>query len=255
MAAKCRVCSHKKTQEIENDIVQGMAHTQIGKKYNIHFQSVRYHSENHLPDKLVRAVQNKKSNHAENILDGINNLLQRTKDILDSAEERGHNRLALDAIKEARGTYELLSKIAVKLEEYRRQDKEDEVDLVKQHVEKGLQALSTAELKTYIQLQGKIASADPDYDLDPTSRYVVDAMNTVSNTDKPVDRENRDSDLARNRPAHDKNRQKIAQTTPTNKVDEFDEYDEDDWDDLDNLDLNEEPEWLKKERADKYPFS
>lgn len=261
MPAKCRVCSHKKTQDIENDIVQGIAHTTIGKKYGIHFQSVRYHSENHLPEKLVNAVQEKQSNHAENILDGINNLLQRTKSILDSAEDKGHNRLALDAIKEARGTYELLSKIAVKLEEYRRKDEAEEHDMVKEHVQKGLQALSTAELKTYIQLQGKIASADPDFDLDPTARYMVDAMNTVSSPDKPVAKKSPDSDSPSNRPDHNKNSQNTGQSTPSQQ--DFDDWEDDDFDDFDDFDLElddfsnspdtipsekTDPKWLKEER-------
>ena len=251
MARKCKVCSHKKTKDIENDIVQGMAHTQIGKKYGLDHQSVRYHSENHLPDKLVRAVQDKKANHAENILDGINNLLKRTKDILDSAEEKGHNRLALDAIKEARGTYELLSKIAVKLEEYRRKDKAEEVDMVKQNVERGLHALSTAELKTYIQLQGKIASADPEYELDAQSRYVVNAMNTVRpDVSSPK--------TTRTRPAQDKNIQNDGSA---------DDWDEDFDLELDDLELDEldepftpsadiipseetDPAWLKKYRKE-----
>ena len=261
MAAKCTVCTHPQTTEIEKEIVAGRANTRIADEFGLDHQSVRYHKMNHLPDKLVRAVQNKQSNHAENILDGINNLLQRTKDILDSAEEKGQNRLALDAIKEARGTYELLSKIAVKLEEYRRKDESEEDNTMKEHIEKGLHALSTAELKTYIQLQGKIAAADPDYVLDPTSRYIVDAMNTVKpvyGIDKPVEKKTSDSDSPQTRPALDKNNQNDGSV--------------DDWDDLDDLDFEDlelddlpfsgntipseetDPKWLTEERKKKGLF-
>src|SRR5690625_4913841 len=118
MAQVCKVCSHQHTEEIEKLIVQGLPHTTIAKKYGIHNLSVRYHAENHLPEKLVQAVAEKDASHAENILGGIHDLLGRTKKILEQAEDRGHNRLALEAIKEARSTYELLSKIAVKLAEY-----------------------------------------------------------------------------------------------------------------------------------------
>ncbi|MEX0610305.1 MAG: hypothetical protein WD016_02985 [Balneolaceae bacterium] len=125
---------------------------------------------------MVQVVREEKSNHAENILSGIRDLLTRTKDILDRAEADGHNRLALEAIKEARTTYELLSKIAVKLEEYRRKDEAVEEDGIQDQLQEGLEVLTTPELKTLIALQAKIYSAREDYELEPEERLVVESL-------------------------------------------------------------------------------
>lgn len=241
MAQVCRVCSHQKTKEIEEAIVRGQPHTQIADRFGIHFQSVRYHAENHLPEKLVRAVKQKEQKHAENILEGINDLLSRTKNILDQAEDNNQKRLALDAIKEARSTYELLSKIAVKLEEYRRKDEQEKQMYSNQQMSDGLDVLSDAELRTLIQLMGKVHAAKPDYELDQTSRYVVQAMaNLQPDYDQPPE-----EDLAQNRSPQVKNTQKN-----TEQVDS----DLDDWSDDFDLDLDTipsedtDPDWLVKDR-------
>lgn len=245
MPQKCRVCSHKKTKQIEEAIVGGQPHTQIADRFGIHFQSVRYHAEHHLPEKLVQAVEDREQENAESILDGINDLLTRTKNILDQAEDNDQKRLALDAIKEARSTYELLSKIAVKLEEYRRKDEEKRGQHLNNETADGLKALSDAELKTLIQLAGKVHAAKPEYELDQTSRYIIEAMNTV----KPTEASQNQSDLAQNGGGEDKNSQKNGSSSYDS---DFDDWGDDlDFDlELDNEIPSEEtdPDWLVRDR-------
>lgn len=247
MAQRCRVCAHPQTKEIEQEIVNGTPHTTIADQYGIHFQSVRYHSENHLPDKLVRATQKKGQEHAEDILSGIKDLLDRTRTILQDAEEEGHNRLALDAIKEARSTYELLSKIAVKLEEYRRKNQERETGYVDQSISEGLQMLTDEELEALVMITGKVHEANPDYELDPTSRYAVEGMRMLQkerNSDADTNTYD-DADSRGNDGKQDNNSQKTG-----GYEDELD---------LDNLELNDwdgeeipsdetDPKWLREER-------
>lgn len=257
MPQKCTVCNHPNTAEIEQRIVEGVAHTTIADQFGLNHLAIRRHSEMHLPEKLVRHVRENQSNQAEGILDGISDLLDRTKNILDKAEAKGHQRLALDAIKEARGTYELLSKIAVKLEEYKRRDGQEKDELIDEQIQEGLAALTTSELKTFVHLQTKILSANPDYQLDPASRFMVDSIgyDEIETKLQGIERRNRkqtESDSLGTRPKEPKNNQKYRGTAFEDESDDFDL-------ELDDLSLDSteeffseqsEPEWLQKWRKD-----
>ncbi|PWN05639.1 hypothetical protein [Rhodohalobacter mucosus] len=175
MPQVCRVCSHPDTKDIEKDIVANIPYTQIGEKYGLDYQVIRRHALNHLPEKLVRTVQQDAQRHSEGILDGIKSLLDRTKTIMDQAQDKGYGRLELEAIREARSTYELLAKIAAKLREYQDREKESEGYQMEQQINEGLQALSTTELKTYVALQAKIYSASPDHTFTPQVQSFIDS--------------------------------------------------------------------------------
>ncbi|MCW9712939.1 hypothetical protein LQ318_08480 [Aliifodinibius salicampi] len=238
-------------------IIQGKPDTQIGEKYGVNPQSVRYHRLNHLPDKLVKAFKEDEERHAENILSGINDLLQSTKQVMEDAKEDGQKNTQLKAIKEARSTYELLSKIAVKLEEYRREDKQDEISKAVHQVKKGLKALSDTELKAYMGLQAKILSANPEHTLDMDTKRFVNHVTSdrFGDTDS--------GDMVRTKysgssgdggtagsdtPSNRVNQPRNNQTHEPDMVDDLDL-------DLDELDLTEDntipsertdPDWMKR---------
>ncbi|MEX0681663.1 MAG: hypothetical protein WD097_09805 [Balneolales bacterium] len=233
MAQRCRVCAHQKTQEIDKAIVEGLPHTQIADMYGINNQSVRLHAQNHLPAKLVKAVEKDESKHAEGILEGINGLLERTKRILDEAEQKGYNRLALEAIRESRSTYELLSRIAATLEKYRTKEVDNGKEDAEQAHAEGLKALSTPELQTYIQLQGKIKQANPDIVLDQESQWIIESM-TVAQPDKVDNNDNTDAESRQNADSQLKNTYKEQGGEP-------DDQELDNLDNLDNLDSEPAP--------------
>ncbi len=179
MPQSCRVCAHPNTKEIETAIINGVPNTLIAEQFDVNYQSVRNHAKNHLPDKLIKAAEKDDYKHADGILSGITSLLERTNKILDGAEERGHNRLALEAIKEARSTYELLSKIAVKMEEYRRRDEDQKESANLTNFENGLSVLTDGELETLVSLLGKVHSANPEYEHSPTSQAVIECYSIL----------------------------------------------------------------------------
>lgn len=85
-----------------------------------------------------------------NLLKEIEDLLTRSKHIMRSAEHDGRLNLALNGIKETRGTLELMSKIAVTLHQIRAQELEAERVQTHQASEvsqqDGLSKLSTPEV-------------------------------------------------------------------------------------------------------------
>lgn len=256
MPQRCTVCAHPDTKDIEKEIVQGRAHTQIAKKYGLDHQAVRYHKLNHLPETLIRSTGLKRKTHAENILGGIEELLSETETILKEARQDGHNRLALDAIKEGRNTYELLSKIAVKLREYQQVDQKKNEHHIQQQLQKGLEALSDEELIAWNALLHKVLSANSEEVLSEEARQYVRAENEARHErSQRVLQGDSDQNSPSKRFDEDKNTQKEG---------EPDDLDLDDWEEdweleLDDLDLgpppsNEipseetDPPWLKERR-------
>lgn len=252
----CKVCAHSKTKEIEKQYLSGKPKTHIARQHGLNVQSVDYHMDNHLSQKLVRSFQKKEEKHAENMLEGINDLLDRTKNILDEAEEKGQKTLALKAIKEARSTYELLSKIAVKLEEYRRADEKKEQGHARQQISEGLQALSDNELMAYIQLQAKIYEATPDYKLDPKAQMVVDVVSSGYGSSQSVNDDANGVDPSGQSDAGQSKSPRNGSGQDRNSVNTDDDLELNDLDDLD-LSLDDEntissedddPDYIVEER-------
>jgi len=117
---------------------------------------------------LVQAYQKKESLESLNLLSEIEDLLRRTKAILDTAEAEKKYGIALKAIAEARGSYELLSKIAFALHQSRCTELELQRMLsgAREHEREQeqtelLKVLSDSELEMLAKLQLKIHTQDP----------------------------------------------------------------------------------------------
>lgn len=243
---------------MEKQYLNGKPKTQIAEEHDVHNQSVDYHMDNHLSQKLARSVQKKEERHAQNMLDGIKDLLDRTKGILDEAEDKGQKSLALKAIRETKSIYELLSKIAVKLEEYRKEEQQEHEDYARQKVSEGLEALTDDELKAYIQLQAKVYEADPNYELDREARMFIEGVRNIWPETNEKDEKTNDgaktngseTNMVRTAPGQERN----TEEKRSEKKDELDDLDLD----LDDLNLERDntipseetdPDWLRNERG------
>lgn len=249
MANKCTVCAHPKTRDIEKLIVQGSPNTQIAEKYGLDHQSVRYHRLNHLPAKLVQSVREKESKHTEDLWNTINELLEVARDILEQALEDDQKTTALQAVREARNTIELMARIASKRQELQQTQQEKVDDKAEEHIQEGLKALSTDELKTFIQLQAKIYSQDPDYELSPDVKLFVESAKQINlnpNSSNPY--KDSEPNSRRNGAKQDKNSQKT--TNPDQPEPDFEEWDDDLDLDLDSIDSHSPSSEIPSERSD-----
>ncbi|MDV2503804.1 MAG: hypothetical protein RX318_07600 [bacterium] len=143
------------------------------------------HEANHLSKQLVRAYQKKESLEGLNLLGEIEDLLQRTKRILTEAEDKKRYSLALDAIREARGVYELLSKIAFSLHQVRltelelERERDGTAEQERREAYDGhLAILTDAELDLYEQLAIKIENQSTE--LVKLDRFLPDPPTTVT---------------------------------------------------------------------------
>ena len=169
MAMACKVCNHSARLDIDKKLARGISVTKIAKEFNCNPAALINHRDRHLSRQLVTAVSNQQLLENTDILSEITDLIKRTKKILKTAEDKEDYNLALSAVRETRGSLELMSKIAfsfymakaaaLELEtlsnpEYQRQTAEIS--------EKQLQILSPEELELYFKLNTKIITQNPD---------------------------------------------------------------------------------------------
>ena len=163
MARSCSCCQIDNGLDLDRDVCRGLSYTKIARKFGVSRDSVAYHAEHHLSRQLVAAYQKKAALENLDLLGEIEDLLQRTKRILTEAEDKKKYNLALSAIREARGVYELLSKIAFSLRQARltelelEKERSGEAERERQEAYDGrLAILTDAELDLFEQLAVKV---------------------------------------------------------------------------------------------------
>ena len=169
MTMVCQVCNSYNRPDIDKALMQGKSYSKLANQYDLDPQAIRNHHLNHLSRQLVQAWERKQDAESRDLLGEIDELVERTKTILDKAEKQNQLKTALAGIRELRGSYELMSRIAFSLH----QAKEKDIELARiesgehdyqleQDFKEKLGILSQPELKLYAALLDKIHSQDPD---------------------------------------------------------------------------------------------
>jgi hypothetical protein len=117
MPRSCTVCEHPDRETIDRALVGGASNRSAASLYDVSEAAVRRHKANHLPASLVMAQAAEEVAQADSLLEQVRGLQSRAYGILDKAEEAGELRTALGAIREARGSLELLAKLLGELDE------------------------------------------------------------------------------------------------------------------------------------------
>lgn len=204
MARSCSICDHPKRLIIDKALIGGRALAAISREFNISTDALRSHRNKHLSKRLITLTQQREMAGNLDIQHEMESLITRVKAIVDYAEEHKQHQVFLKAAAELRGSFELLLKIAVALNDASRQDGEQAEILneekERQEFAKKLQILSVDELILLEQLQQKIDTQDrkirivpqtqpqfPEYK--PNSAKVPDD-NVPSNVSRYPDNEN-----------------------------------------------------------------
>ncbi len=117
MPRSCSVCTHPNRDEIDRALVAGEPNRRIAARCDVTERAIRNHKAGHLPAKLVMAQEAAAVAEADDLLAQVRDLQRRAHNILDKAEEAGELRVALSAIREARGNLELLAKLLGELDD------------------------------------------------------------------------------------------------------------------------------------------
>jgi hypothetical protein len=88
----------------------------ISRQYGLSKDALRRHSQEHIPQLLVKAQNAEESAQADDLLRQVRALQNKTLSLLLAAERAGDLRTALAGIREARGNLGLLAKLAGELD-------------------------------------------------------------------------------------------------------------------------------------------
>src|SRR3954452_21488398 len=111
MPRRCTVCDHDEGHVINVELVARTPYRAIGRRFGVSKDALKRHSEEHIPELLVKARNAVEAAEADDLLGEVRSLHTRTLAILETAEETQEMRTALGAIREARGNLELLAKL------------------------------------------------------------------------------------------------------------------------------------------------
>lgn len=164
MTMVCKICSHPKRLEIDREIVQGGNLSKIARKYGLPYNSLYNHSQNHLSRQLVQAYEKKELAESLNLLNRIEDMLNKAEEIFNRNYEAKKDLTALKALGEQRNTIELLAKIAAYLHETRAlelQSKQEDYETRREReeqefVSKALDRLNPSEADIWEKLIEKI---------------------------------------------------------------------------------------------------
>lgn len=114
MALPCMICSlpHDERLRIDRQLIRGVKVGSVASDLGLPSHVVSRHKNKHIHVQLATAYDKKNKNLARTVTQELDELVKIAKSILTKAQKNGHNTLSLAALKELRGQFELMSKIA-----------------------------------------------------------------------------------------------------------------------------------------------
>lgn len=126
MSQSCRVCTHSERLKIDKALLAGQSKSRISSVYGVPESSLAYHATHHLSRQLLKSHEMKQMLESKSLTTEIENLISRTKAILDKAEKQELHLVSLKAISELRQTFGFLVSTAFLLREDERAEAQEE---------------------------------------------------------------------------------------------------------------------------------
>ncbi len=126
MTMACVICNHSKRLDIDRDLTKGMGSTKIALKYGVQMNSVHNHKKKHLSRQMLKSGEMQEVANSKNLFGEVQNLIDRTKGILNDAEDKDRPHISLGAVRELRQTYEFLIKFSAYMSQIQKEDKQAE---------------------------------------------------------------------------------------------------------------------------------
>jgi len=107
----CVICSHPNRLAIDKALLGNKSIAQISRDFGVPESSLRNHkAQGHISRQLAKAVDIREAREGMDLLHEMESVINRTKAILDKAEEDGLPFVALSAIGQLRSSLELMAK-------------------------------------------------------------------------------------------------------------------------------------------------
>lgn len=117
MTRRCSVCDHDDHEAIDHELVGGVGYRDIAKRRGLSSSALFRHAQAHVSPALTRVAAGREDEHAVALLERVEDLYERARRILTSAEQDGKPGVGLAAIRELRGIVELLGKVTGELDD------------------------------------------------------------------------------------------------------------------------------------------
>ncbi|WP_320045161.1 hypothetical protein [uncultured Desulfobacter sp.] len=164
MGRASNIINHPERLRLEQELLQNKNLSALSRKYQVSIDSLSYHKKHNLSESLARAFSQHQMVESNSLLDDINSLISRTKEILDKSEKSEKFSVSLNAIREIRESYKLLSQIAFSLAQQKHEEvilqqtinRELDDDDKKSLLKKITSRLTESELNLYLLLCQKI---------------------------------------------------------------------------------------------------
>ena len=117
MSARCAACTHPKRDELDSAIVAGQTLRAIGKQYGMSASAVLRHRDRHLSPALAAMAARREEEAASGLVAQVRQLVRRADELYTAAAKDGRSSAALAALKEMRGSLELLGKATGELKD------------------------------------------------------------------------------------------------------------------------------------------
>lgn len=161
----CKICNSEYRQAVDSDVVNGIAYRKIAKKYDLPYNAVYRHAQNHIPEALQKAADEQEREHARDLFKEIEKVLNDAREIYEDAKSENNNVHALRALAEIRSSLELLSKMRWAIHQNQPNEPEEVPEPVElengESFQEGIDdILNNSEKHMYTALLEKIVSGD-----------------------------------------------------------------------------------------------
>jgi hypothetical protein len=158
MPRTCTVCRHEQRNAVEGALIQGVPLRDIAEQHALSTAALVRHRDMHLSAELLTQVSVVNDRRRASLLEQAELLLDTTNQLLRDAENAGQSRVALAAVREARGCLELLAKFRL----VALATSEPEVEEVEVDPELEAARALFAELRRHYTVTLELASTLPD---------------------------------------------------------------------------------------------
>ena len=122
MSIPCSICTHPAKLEIDRAILSGQSKSQISRTFGVPYDSVHNHANNHLSRQMLKSHEMRELAESKTLAEEFNNLIARTKAILDKAEAKELHMVSLRAISELRASFAFMVSTAFLLKQDEREE-------------------------------------------------------------------------------------------------------------------------------------
>jgi hypothetical protein len=115
MPRTCSICTHPARDEIEAGLLAGNPFRELAERFETSPAALFRHKGTHIPDRLIKVREAEEVSKAETLLEQLEDLRVKARQILEAAENEGDFKTALAGVRELARLIELVGRLTGEL--------------------------------------------------------------------------------------------------------------------------------------------